>query len=119
MLKKNPTLFIALADPKVFDWIERGDFWQTVDEAGKFFEQPIYAIILTLPTGEDNPKFQFVCAITPRDDVLHTVRTFILESEAAILFKGSTGIDIEISETVPRREEILEWLDAHGARTIQ
>lgn len=119
MQQKNPVLLIALADPKVFDWIEREDFWQTVTEARKFFAQPIYAIIITLPTLHENPRFHFVCAITPRDDVLETVKTFIREAEIAVLFKGTTGIDVEISETVPRREEILEWIDANGGVTIQ
>jgi len=96
-----------------------GDFWRTVKEAREFFGQPIYAVIICIPTGKENPKYHSISAITPRDDLLATVKTFLREADVAAIFKGTSFIDIEISDSVPHRDEILAWLDANGARTLQ
>lgn len=112
-------LSISLANRDEITWVEQDSFWKTALEAEQFFRQPIYAVILTVPSGQSNPKFIFACAVTPEADVLETTKAFLKETESAALFNGAVGIDIHVADSVPNRDEILDWLDANGAQMIQ
>jgi hypothetical protein len=112
-------LLVTLADPKLLDWGEKDEFWKTVDEAKEFFKEQIYAVILTTSTGRQDPKYRFVCAFTPEPDIEATFKAVLKDAELVAMLRNATHVEIEISSSVPKREQFLEWLDANGAQRAQ
>lgn len=117
--QKLATLLVALADRSTLDWHGSKDFWKTVDEAKAMFGQRIVAVILSAETGVDDPKYFFLCAVTPEDDVTGTIAQVLIDAQAGGFMIGFAALDVTVASSVPNRDGILAWLDANGAQRMQ